>query len=101
VLATALYLAVKLVPPYWTYFGMQDPVKEAAMAVASHGNEAGVRSELILRAKEQGLALDEENIEITREGTMLVIRVSWVAAVDLPRYRFDIPFRIEERVPAR
>ncbi len=101
VVAGGLYLAVKLVPPYWIYLSMQDPVKEAAMAMATHGDEARARAELIFRAKEQGLALEEENIEINRDGPMLVIRVSWVASVQLPRRRLDIPFQIEERAPAR
>lgn len=99
--AAGIYLAINFIPPYWTYLSMQDPVKEAAMAAAARGDEARVRADLIRRAKELDLTLEEDNIEITRDGPMLLIRVSWVARVDLPRYRYDIPFRVEERVPLR
>ena len=101
VAAAGIYVAINFIPPYWTYLSMQDPVKEAAMAAAARGDEARVRADLILRAKELDLALEDDNIEITRDGPMLLIRVSWVACVDLPRYRYDIPFRVEERVPLR
>ena len=101
VVAAAIYLATKFVPPVWTFLSMQDPVKEAAMAVVSQPDEKRLRADLIRRAKEQGLELEDENIEITRDGVMLVIRVKWVAQVDLPGYRYDIPFQIEDRVPLR
>jgi hypothetical protein len=101
--AAGVYLVSKFVPPYWTYLGMLDPVKEAAMAMVSgpSGNEALVRADLIRRAKAQGLALEDDNIDITQDGIMLVVRVTWVTPVELPRYRYDLRFRIEERVPLR
>ncbi len=101
VVVAGIYLAIKLVPPYWSYLSMVDPVKEAAAALAMRSDEARVRADLVRRAKEQDLTLEEANIEINRDGPMLLLRVSWVARVDLPRYRYDIPFQIEERVPLR
>jgi hypothetical protein len=101
VVVAGIYLAIKFIPPYWTYLSMKDPVKEAAMAILSATDEKSVRADLIRRAKQQGLAIDDENIEITREGTMLVIRVTWVEPVELPRYRYDLRFLVEERVPLR
>ena len=101
VVAAAIYLAIKLAPPYWTYLSMKDPVKEAAMAILSTTDEATMRADLIRRAQQQGLTLDDDNIDITRDNAMLVIRVTWVAPVDLPRYRHILRFRIEERVPLR
>lgn len=101
VAVAGIYLAIKFVPPYWTYLSMQDPVKEAAMVVVTSSDEARAKAELMRRAKDEGLALDEDNIEIVREETMLVVRVTWVTPVQLPRYRYDLRFRIEERVPLR
>jgi hypothetical protein len=101
VVVAGIYLAIKLIPPYWTYLSMKDPVKEAAMAILSATDERSARAELIRRAKQQGLILEDENIDITREGTMLVIRVTWVEPVELPRYRYDLRFLVEERAPLR
>jgi hypothetical protein len=53
------------------------------------------------RAREQDLKLTEENIDIAREDGTLVVRVAWVARVELPRKSYDLSFRIEERVPLR
>jgi hypothetical protein len=103
VAAAGVYLVSKFVPPYWTYLGMLDPVKEAAMAMVSgpSANEALVRADLIRRAKAQGLSLEDDNIDITQDGIMLVVRVTWVTPVELPQYRYDLRFQIEERVPLR
>jgi hypothetical protein len=98
-----IYLAIKFIPPYWTYLSMQDPVKEAAMTLAMQGgDEVKVRADLVRQAAAQGLAFDDDNIYIDRQGgVLLVVRVRWVARVDLPGLRYRIPFRIEERVPLR
>ena len=101
VVAAGIYLATKFVPPYWTYLSMQDPVKEAAVAVVTSSDEPRARAELMRRAGDEGLALDENNIAIAREEGMLVVRVTWVAPVELPQYRYNLHFRIEERVPLR
>jgi len=101
VLIVGIYLAVKFVPPYWTYLSMQDPVKEAALTLATRADEAKVRADLLRQARDQGLAIDDNNIDIDRDGVMVVVRIAWVASVDLPGYRYTIPFRIEARVPQR
>ena len=101
VLAGGVYLGIKFLPPFWVYFSMKDPVKEAAMALVSAADEAATRAELIRRAQQAGLTIDDDNIVITRDGTLLVVRVTWVTAVELPRYRRILRFQVEERVPLR
>ncbi len=94
------YLGVKLIPPYWDYLSLQDPVKEAATAYARQGKEAEVRAELITRARQIGVTLDEERVEIGQEGTMIVVRVAWDVPLDIPGYHRTLRFRIEKGVPA-
>ena len=101
VVVALIYLATKFVPPYWTYLSMTDPVKEGAMAMVSSADEQSVRADLIRRAKQQGLTLDDDSIDIIRNGSTVVVRVSWVTPVELPHYRYDIHFRVEERVALR
>ncbi len=100
VLAGIGYVGVKLIPPYWEYLSLQDPVKEAAVAYARQGKEAEVRTELIARAKSVGVALDEENVDIGQEGNLVVVRVTWEVPLDIPMYRRTLHFRIEKGVPA-
>jgi hypothetical protein len=101
VLGVGIMAAIKLIPPYWTYLSMQDPVKEAALtAVTRTGGEQAARAELIRRAAELGLGLGEENIQFIRDGSMLTLRVRWSEAVEFPGYRTTIPFQIEHRIAA-
>jgi hypothetical protein len=89
-------------PPYWTYLSMQDPVKEAALvAVTARDGETAARADLLRKARDLGLRLDEAAIEFLRDGQELVVRVSWVAPVQLPRYRYDLRFHVEQRAPLR
>lgn len=97
--AIGIYLALKFVPPYWTYLSLQDPVKEAAMAAAGQPGEDRARADLMRRAREAGVDLTDDDIQFTREGPQLVVRISWVAPVELPRVRYDLRFRIEQRTP--
>lgn len=101
VVAAGIYLGMKFIPPYWAYFNLQDPVRDAARTALTQSGEPGARKELIARAKEEGVTLTDDNMSFTQEGPMLVMRVAWVARVELPRYRYNIPFRIEQRVPLR
>ena len=101
VLVVGSYLAIKFIPPYWSYLSLQDPVKEAAMAAVSRaGGEDAARAELIRRAGEVGVSLGEENIQFSRVGSLLVLRVRWSETIELPAYQVRIPFQIEQRVPA-
>ena len=100
VLAGLGYLGSKTIPPYWDYLSLQDPVKEAAIAYARQGKEAEVRAELIARAKNIGVALTEEQVDIGQEGNFVVVRVAWEVPLDIPMYRRTLRFRIEKGVPA-
>jgi len=100
VLVGGIYLGAKFIPPYWAYLSMLDPVKEAAMAAATRGNEERIRTGLIVKAKQFGFELDGENIEIVRDGNVVVVRVAWEVPVDLPRYRHTLRFRVESQAPA-
>jgi len=102
VVGVGVYLAISLVPPYWTYLSMQDPVRDAAVTAATaRDGEATARADILRKARDIGLHLEDENIQIVHEGQELVIRVSWVEPVELPRYRYDIHFRVEQRVSTR
>lgn len=94
------YVGTKLIPPYWDYLSLQDPVKEAAIAYARQGKEPEVRAELITRARQIGVTLDEERVEIGQEGNLVVVRVAWEVPLDIPMYRRSLRFRIEKGVPA-
>jgi hypothetical protein len=102
VVVAGIYVAILFIPPYWTYLSMQDPVKEAAMtAITTRDGEAVARADLLRKSRELGLRIEDENIEIAREGQELVVRVTWVEPVDLPRYRHILHFRVEQRVSVR
>jgi hypothetical protein len=96
VLAGIGFAGSKVVPIYWNYLAMQDPVKEAAMAAARPGKEAQVRVELIARAKRLGVDLAEDAVEFGQEGNQVVVRVAWEVPLDLVLYRRTLRFRVEK-----
>ncbi|MFB3817816.1 MAG: hypothetical protein ACE147_09155 [Candidatus Methylomirabilales bacterium] len=98
ILGGLAYLASLYIPPYWTYLSMQDPVKEAAMS-AGRGGEAKARAELLARARDLGLALEEEAVEFVQDGPEQVVRVDWAVPIELPRYVHTLRFHIEKRSP--
>ncbi len=98
VLAGVVYLGVKLIPPYWDYLLMLEPVKEAAMAAATPGrSEDRVRADLMAKAKEVGLEFTDENVQILRQGNFVVVRATWEVPVDFPRYRYVLHFQVESQ----
>ena len=96
VLAGIGFAGSKVVPIYWNYLAMQDPVKEAAMAAARPGREAQVRVELIARAKRLGVDLAEDAVEFGQDGNQVVVRVAWEVPLDLVLYRRTLRFRVEK-----
>ncbi|HSB72231.1 MAG TPA: hypothetical protein VLT62_23125 [Candidatus Methylomirabilis sp.] len=98
VVAAGWYVASKLIPPYWDYLSLQDPVKEA-LVTAARGDEARARQSILQQGGELGLPLTEEDIQFSREGPMLAVRVSWMIPVDLLRYRYDLHFQIQQTTP--
>lgn len=100
VLAGGVYVGAKVIPPYWDYFSMQDPVTDAAIAFSRRAKEAEVRAELIAHARNIGVTLDEENVEIAQDGNFAVARVRWEVPLEIPMYRRTLRFQIEKRVPA-
>ena len=96
ILAGIGFAGNKVIPIYWDYLSMQDPVKEAAMAAARPGREAQVRAELIARAKRLGVDLAEDAVEFGQEGNQVMVRVAWEVPLDLVLYRRTLRFRVEK-----
>jgi len=95
VLAGIGFAGSKVIPIYWDYLSMQNPVKEAAMAATRRGKEAEVRADLIARAKSLGVDLTEDAVEFDQQGDRIVVRVGWEVPLDLVLYRRTLRFRIE------
>jgi hypothetical protein len=96
ILAAIGFAGNKVIPIYWNYLSMQDPVKEAAMAAVRPGKEAEVRAELIARAKNLGVDLAEDAVEFGQEGNQVMVRVAWEVPLDLVVYRRTLRFRVEK-----
>ncbi len=97
ILAGIGFAGSKLVPIYWNYLSMQNPVKEAAMAAVRPGKEAEVRVALIARAKNLGVDLAEDAVEFAQDGNQVMVRVAWEVPLDLILYRRTLRFRVEQR----
>jgi hypothetical protein len=96
VLAGVGFVGSKVIPIYWDYLSMQNPVKEAALAATRPGREAEARAELIARAKNLGVDLTEDAVEFGQQGDRIVVRVGWEVPLDLVVYRRTLRFRVEQ-----
>jgi hypothetical protein len=97
ILASLGFAGSRVVPIYWNYLAMQDPVTAAAFTAARPGGkEAEARMELIARAKSLGVDLAEDAVEFGQEGNHMVVRVAWEAPLDLVVYRRILRFRVEK-----
>jgi hypothetical protein len=96
VFVLGIYLGGKFIPPYWTYFAMQEAVTEAAFHASKPGGESRAREGLLAKAKEQGLEVTDEQIEVESSGSQVVVRVRWEVSVEMPRYRTTLHFHIEK-----
>jgi hypothetical protein len=100
ILFAGIYASIKLIPPYWTYLGMQEPVKAAALLASRPNGGALAYQNLATAGKEYGLVLTEEQIEITITDEKLTLRVAWEEPVEFFRYRKVLRFTIESSAPA-
>jgi hypothetical protein len=100
ILLAGIYAGIKLVPPYWTYLGMQQPVKEAALLASRPNGEALALQKIVTAGKEYDLELTEEQIEITITAETLTLRVTWEEPVEFFRYRKVLRFTVESSAPA-
>src|SRR5437763_16343406 len=83
VLALAIFVAYKMIPPKIKAADLkQTIVDEAKMAGTHHDNV--IMNQILAKARELKLPLTEENVKITRSATEISVEVEYDVPIDFP-----------------
>jgi hypothetical protein len=97
VIVGGLYVAIKVVPPYFNNYEFQDSIKdEATRDSYSPKTEDDIRKAVLKKAQQYDIPLTEDGIQVQRQGNQysgtVIIRAPYVVHVDLPGYPMDLHF---------
>ena len=98
VLGAIAYLGYKFIPPYVSHFELKDAIDEiavyevAGIGVQKKGPAVDTQEMVINKAKEMGIKLERENIQIERMTDKIFIHVNYSVPIDLPGRVYDLKF---------
>ena len=94
ILATIIFLAMRLVPPYISNYQLQDDLTSIARfsSYASNKTADDVREEVIAKGREHDVLLKAENVTVEKSGTAVNIDVKYSVHVELPVFPLDLRF---------
>lgn len=84
VVVAAGYLALMLIPPYFSNYQLRDDIGSIAkFAGPTDRSEESIRTEVMKKVKEYDLPIKPEQIKITREDRLIVINIDYTNTVEL------------------
>ena len=97
VIVGGMYLAFKLIPPYFENYQFQDAIKdEATRDSYVTKSETEIRDAIFKKAQEYDIPITQEGIHVNREGTSfngtVMISAPYIVHIDLPGYPLDLHF---------
>ena len=95
VIAALIYVAIQVFPPYLHNFQFQDGIEEIARfsSVDPRATEEAIREKAAKQAKDDGVPLTAEQINVTRGDGEVAIWAEYNVHIDLPVYPFDLHFK--------
>ena len=94
IVGAVIFLCVKLVPPYFANWELADDVEAIARysTYAQGKTEDDVRSDVLAKARERGISLTAEQVQIVKDNTGVSIDVRYDVVVPVPGYTFTLKF---------
>jgi len=93
ILVTAVFLAIKLVPPYVTEYQLQDKMNEQAkFAVVNRYSEDQIRDILFKVIQDLDIPATRDDIKMASTNHGVSISVSYTVPVDFLVYKTDLTF---------
>ena len=83
ILAIALFIAYKMIPAKIKAADLRQTITDEAKMAGSHNN-ATIIGQITSRAREQHLAVTEDNIKISRNQSTIVVEVDYDIPIDFP-----------------
>ncbi len=93
-LAALIFLAVRLFPPYFSNYRLQDAVENLAVRAtySQQISELDIRREVIGRARTFGIQLEDRQVAVQKTRASVDITVQYVVQVDLGVRQVELRF---------
>lgn len=93
ILGSAIFCAVKIVPPYFANYQLQDSMRqEAAYASATRKQDDDIRSDIEKKLMQLGIPADSKNIQVSDVSGNVQISVDYTVPIDLAVYQLQLHF---------
>ena len=93
ILGSAVFCAVRLVPPYFANYQLQDSMRqEAAYASATRKKDDDIRADIEKKVQELGIPADSNEIQVSDDAGNVKISVDYTVPVDLAVYQLQLHF---------
>ena len=93
VLAAIVFLAIKLVPPYFSNYQLQDTIQNLALSASySPVTAEDIQKTVISNANSYGIILPPKQVVVRKEGNAVEITVHYVVPVDLLVRQVELRF---------
>jgi hypothetical protein len=92
-----LYAATQYGPGYFAAFQFNDFIRqEVKFAAPSRKTADQVRSDILAQAMELGIALDKNDIRMTKRGPALTVEFDYRWPINMRVYKHDLVFHVSE-----
>ena len=96
-LIVALFAGSQIIPAYFHAFQLNDFIQqEVKFAVAEKRTTEQIRTRIVAKASEFGIAMSPREIHITRRGPAFTVELDYIIAIDLRFYHRDLSFHVSE-----
>ena len=92
-----LFAASQYTPAYFAAFQFNDFIRQdVKFAASSQKTIDAIRSDIVMRAMELGIALNPRDIKITKRGPSFTVEFDYHWPVDMKAYKHDLVFHVSE-----
>ena len=92
-----LYAATQYGPAYFAAFQFNDFIRqEVKFAAAAQKTADVVRSDILAEAQELGIALEKNDVHMTKRGPSLTVEFQYRWPINLRLYKHDLVFHVSE-----
>lgn len=91
VLLIGLLIAYKMIPVKVKAAEMRDVVQDESRAAGTHTDKV-ILENILAKAKQVGLPVEKENVEISRAANMITVDVKYTVPVVFPGYTYNWNF---------
>ena len=93
VLASLVYAAVKVVPPYVSEYQLSDKIQETArFASVTRSSEDKIRETIFKEIEDLNIPATKDDVKVTAVAGRVSITVDYSVPIDLMVYKFDLHF---------